>query len=318
MVRLRLDLAYDGTDFSGWARQPGRRTVQGEIEEALARVLRLGEAPALTVAGRTDAGVHARGQVAHLDVDEEALAAVEGRARSRGQGRAEGVGQAGAAEVRGARERVEERLSALRRRLAGVLPPDVRVHRVTVAPEGFDARFSALSRRYAYRVCDAPGGVDPLRRREVVWYARPLDLDRLNTAAARLLGEHDFAAFCKKREGATTIRELQRLDWAREGGEGGEGGVLVATVVADAFCHSMVRALVGSLLAVGEGRLGVEWPGQVLARAVRDSGVHVAPAHGLCLEEVRYPGAEELALRAALTRRVRVPRAEADGLRAGG
>ncbi|WP_449060662.1 tRNA pseudouridine(38-40) synthase TruA [Planomonospora algeriensis] len=312
VVRLRLDLAYDGTEFSGWARQPGRRTVQGEIEEALARVLRLGEPPALTVAGRTDAGVHARGQVAHLDLEEEALAAVEGRAGSRGPRRPEGAGGAAPATGDtggpGSRERLEERLSALRRRLAGVLPQDVRVHRVTEAPEGFDARFSALSRRYAYRVCDAPGGVDPLRRREVVWYARPLDLDRLNAAAARLLGEHDFAAFCKKREGATTIRELQRLDWVREEGE---GGILVATVVADAFCHSMVRALVGSLLAVGEGRLGVEWPGQVLARAVRDSGVHVAPAHGLCLEEVRYPGTEELALRAALTRRVRVLRAEA-------
>ncbi|GAT66427.1 tRNA pseudouridine synthase A [Planomonospora sphaerica] len=310
MVRLRLDLAYDGTEFSGWARQPGRRTVQGEIEEALARVLRLDEPPALTVAGRTDAGVHARGQVAHLDVAEDALAAVEGNARGRGRsagaagGAAAAAGEAG---EEGPRERLEERLSALRRRLAGVLPPDVRIHRVTVAPEGFDARFSALSRRYAYRVCDAPGGVDPLRRREVLWYARPLDLDRLNAAAARLLGEHDFAAFCKKREGATTIRELQRLDWVREGGR---DGLLVATVVADAFCHSMVRALVGSLLAVGEGRLGVEWPGQVLARAVRDSGVHVAPAHGLCLEEVRYPGAEELALRAALTRRVRVLGAE--------
>ncbi|WP_433372587.1 tRNA pseudouridine(38-40) synthase TruA [Streptosporangium sp. CA-115845] len=284
MVRLRLDLAYDGTDFSGWAKQPGRRTVQGEIEEAFGRILRLPEPPALTVAGRTDAGVHARGQVAHVDLDAGALGALDGRNR-RG--------------VPGSVEELDERLSATRRRLAGVLPPDVRVHRVTVAPEGFDARFSALSRRYAYRISDAPGGVDPLRRREIVWYNRPLDVDRLNAAAAGLLGEHDFAAFCKRREGATTIRELQRLDWVRE------DGLIVATVVADAFCHSMVRALVGSLLPVGEGRLAVEWPQGVLSRAVRDSGVHVAPAHGLCLEEVRYPGAEELARRAAETRRVR-------------
>ncbi|GIH89408.1 tRNA pseudouridine(38-40) synthase TruA [Planobispora siamensis] len=295
MVRLRLDLAYDGTDFSGWARQPGRRTVQGEIEDALARILRLPAPPALTVAGRTDAGVHARGQVAHVDLEPEALAAVDGR---RGRRPSPGTPPEGPGEP-ASEELMAERLSSLRRRLGGILDPDVRVHRVTVAPEGFNARFSAMSRRYAYRVCDAPGGVDPLRRREVVWYARPLDLDRLNTAAARLLGEHDFAAFCKKREGATTIRELQRLDWVRE------DGILVATVVADAFCHSMVRALVGSLLAVGEGRLPVEWPGQVLARAVRDSAVHVAPAHGLCLEEVRYPGPEELAGRAAATRRVR-------------
>ncbi|WP_328708369.1 tRNA pseudouridine(38-40) synthase TruA [Microbispora hainanensis] len=288
-LRLRLDLGYDGTDFSGWARQPGRRTVQGEIEDALGRVLRLETPPSLTVAGRTDAGVHARGQVAHVDVPLAALAAASS-------------GRAPAPEdpERAWEERCAEWLAALTRRLAGVLPLDVRVHAVSVAPEGFDARFSALSRRYGYRVCDAPGGVDPLRRREVLWYARPLDVDLLNAAAARLLGEHDFAAFCRKREGATTIRELQRLDWVR-----GEDGILLATVVADAFCHSMVRALVGSLLTVGEGRRPVEWPAEVLARAVRDSGVHVAPAHGLTLEEVRYPGPEELARRAAATRRVR-------------
>lgn len=282
MVRLRLDLAYDGTDFSGWARQPGRRTVQGELEEALGRVLRLGHDADLTVAGRTDAGVHARGQVAHLDLEVEALEAMLGnRAESFPPG-------------------IDVRLAALVRRLGGVLGPDVRVHAVSVAPEGFDARFSALSRRYAYRVSDAPGGVDPLRRHEVLWYPRPLDVERLNAAAVQLLGEHDFAAFCKKREGATTIRELQRLDWVRE-----QDGVLVATVVADAFCHSMVRALIGSLLAVGEGRLPVEWPGEVLARAVRDSAVHVAPAHGLSLEQVSYPADAELAGRATMTRRVR-------------
>jgi tRNA pseudouridine38-40 synthase len=287
VVRLRLDLGYDGSDFSGWARQPGLRTVQGEIEQALGRILRLGEPPMLTVAGRTDAGVHARGQVAHVDVADEALAELDGNR----------AGPLGA----------DERLAALLRRLGGVLSPDVRVFRVTVAPEGFDARFSAMSRRYAYRVSDAVGGVDPLRRQEVVWHNRPLDVDVLNAAAARLLGEHDFAAFCKKREGATTIRELQRLDWVRDG-----DGVLVATVVADAFCHSMVRALVGSLLAAGDGRRPVEWPGEVLAKAVRDSGVHVAPAHGLCLEEVSYPPETELAARANATRRVRTLSAVGD------
>ncbi|WP_187281614.1 tRNA pseudouridine(38-40) synthase TruA [Nonomuraea sp. C10] len=279
VVRLRLDLGYDGSGFSGWARQPALRTVQGEIEQALGRILRIAE-PVLTVAGRTDAGVHARGQVAHVDVPGEVLVRLDGN-------RPHALG-------------TDERLSVLVRRLGGVLPTDVRVFRVSVAPEGFDARFSALSRRYAYRVSDAAGGCDPLRRHEVLWHNRPLDLDALNAAAARLLGEHDFAAFCKKREGATTIRELQRLDWARE-----PGGVLVATVVADAFCHSMVRALVGSLLAAGDGRRPVEWPGQVLAAGVRDTGVHVAPAHGLCLEEVRYPADAELADRASATRRVR-------------
>ncbi len=291
VVRLRLDIAYDGTDFSGWARQPDRRTVQGEIESALGRVLRLDPAPALTVAGRTDAGVHARGQVAHVDVPVAAL----GGPVPEGNG-APDPGEAA------------ERLSRLARRLAGVLPPDVRVHRVSVAPEGFDARFSAAFRRYCYRVCDDPTGVDPLLRRQVLWYNRPLDVERMNAASARLLGEHDFAAFCRKREGATTIRELRRLEWDREApppGAAWRGGLVTATVVADAFCHSMVRALVGALLAVGDGRRPVEWPAQVLAARVRDSGVHVAPAHGLCLEEVGYPPDGELARRAAQTRRVR-------------
>ncbi|GII71897.1 tRNA pseudouridine synthase A [Sphaerisporangium melleum] len=283
LLRLRLDLGYDGTEFSGWARQPGLRTVQGELETALGRVLRLDPAPSLTVAGRTDAGVHARGQVAHVDLPADALRAVEGRRKG-------ATGPLGLA----------ERLTALTRRLAGVLPPDVRVYAVSVAPEGFDARFSALSRRYVYRVCDALGGGDPLRRREVLWYPRPLDADRMNAAAAHLLGEHDFAAFCKRRDGATTIRELQRLDWARD-----DGGLLEATVIADAFCHSMVRALVGSLLAVGEGQRPVEWPADVLLRAVRDSGVNVAPAHGLCLEEVGYPADADLLRRARQTRRLR-------------
>ena len=265
-VRLRLDIAYDGTDFSGWARQPTRRTVQGELESALAKVLRLPEA-SVTCAGRTDAGVHARGQVAQIDVP---------RATWENEG---------------------ERVS---RRLAGVLPKDVRVNAVRLAPPGFDARFSPLFRRYVYRVGDAPYGLEPLRRRDVLWHRNPLDVDRMNEASDRLVGEHDFAAFCKKREGATTIRELLRLSWVRE-----EEHLLAGTIQADAFCHNMVRALVGALLAVGDGRQDVEWPGRVLGTAVRDSSVHVVGPQGLSLEEVRYPADEELAERANLTRRVR-------------
>jgi tRNA pseudouridine38-40 synthase len=267
LVRLRLDLSYDGSGFSGWAAQPGRRTVQAVIEEALSRILRLPEQPRLTVAGRTDAGVHARGQVAHLDVAAQAWAATAGSAV---------------------------------RRAAGVLPPDVRLRSIGPAREGFDARFSALWRRYCYRVCDEPAAADPLRRNETLWYPRRLSLDRMNAAAAALVGEHDFAAFCRRREGATTVRQLLRLDWARA-----DDGVAVATVVADAFCHNMVRALVGALVAVGEGRRAPGWPRQVLAAAVRDAGVHVVPAHGLCLEEVRYPPDGELAVRATATRRLR-------------
>ncbi|WP_017593379.1 tRNA pseudouridine(38-40) synthase TruA [Nocardiopsis potens] len=265
-VRIRLDIAYDGSGFSGWAVQPGRRTVQGVLQEALARVLRVPEVQ-LTVAGRTDAGVHARGQAAHADVP-AAVWAAEG-------------------------ERVP-------RRLAGVLPPDVRVTAVRPAPDGFDARFSPLYRRYVYRVDDTPSGVDPLRRHDVLWHKRPLDADRMNRAAALLLGEHDFAAFCKRREGATTVRELQRLEWVRE-----EGRRCAATVQADAFCHNMVRALIGAMLAVGDGRRPEEWPAEVLAAGVRDPAVHVVAPHGLSLEEVAYPLDTDLAARARLTRRVR-------------
>ena len=180
------------------------------------------------------------------------------------------------------------------RALAGVLPPDVRLRGLAPAPDGFDARFSALWRRYSYRVSDEPATADPLRRNETLWYPRRLSVDRMNAAAAALLGEHDFAAFCRRREGATTVRRLLRLDWARD-----DDGVAVATVVADAFCHNMVRALIGALLAVGEGRRALDWPRQVLAAAVRDHAVHVVPPHGLCLAEVRYPPPGELAARPA-------------------
>ncbi|MBC6464569.1 tRNA pseudouridine(38-40) synthase TruA [Actinomadura alba] len=275
LVRLRLDIGYDGSEFAGWARQPGQRTVQGVIEDALARLLRLDPPPVLTVAGRTDAGVHARGQVAHVVVPSAPYTQING---------------------------------TMPRRLAGLLPPDVRVWRVTAAPEGFDARFSALSRRYVYRVSDDPVGVEPLRRHDMVWHPRPLNLDRMNAAAALLVGEHDFAAFCRRREGATTIRRLLRYEWAREHEH---ERVAVATVEADAFCHSMVRALVGALLVVGDGRRDVEWPAEVLAARIRDSAVNVAPAHGLSLEEIRYPGDEALARRAQETRRVRTLNASA-------
>jgi len=259
-----MDLAYDGRDFHGWARQDGLRTVQGELETALATVLRL-PSVAVTCAGRTDTGVHARGQVAHVDVEPDVTDA----------------GQ-------------------LRRRLDGLLPDDVRVRRVVAAPDGFDARFSALWRRYAYRIADRPEALDPLTRGYVLAWRRPLDLDAVEEASRLLLGRHDFAAFCKRREGATTIRTLQTLAWERD-----PGGLLVGTVMADAFCHHMVRSLVGCLVAVGEGRRPPAWAGEVLAAAVRDPAVTVVPAHGLTLEEVGYPPDHELAARAEAARRLR-------------
>ncbi|MFI6642281.1 tRNA pseudouridine(38-40) synthase TruA [Streptomyces sp. NPDC050504] len=267
-VRVRFDLSYDGKDFSGWAKQPGgRRTVQGEFEDALRTVTRSPVTYELTVAGRTDAGVHARGQVATADLPEDVWA---------------------------------EHREKLHRRLAGRLPHDVRVWRVAEAPAGFNARFSAIWRRYAYRVTDDPGGVDPLLRGHVLWHDWPLDVEAMNEAAASLLGEHDFAAYCKKREGATTIRTLQTFAWVRGG-----DGIVTATVRADAFCHNMVRSLVGASLYVGDGHRPPDWPAKVLAAGVRDSSVHVVRPHGLTLEEVGYPADELLAARSAEARNMR-------------
>jgi tRNA pseudouridine38-40 synthase len=266
-VRLRVDLSYDGSGFSGWAAQPGRRTVEDAVAGALGRVLRLPGPPKLTVAGRTDAGGHPRGQVVHADVPADAWAVAADRAVAR---------------------------------LAGVLPADIRVRAAGRAPDGFDARFSALWRRYSYRVCDNPAAADPLRRHDTLWHFRQLDVTGMNEAALSVLGEHDFAAFCRRREGATTIRSLRTLGWHRD-----DDGIVVASVVADAFCHNMVRSLVGAFIAVGEGRRPAGWPAEVLAAAVRDPAVRVMPPHGLCLEEVGYPAAGALGSRAAAARRLR-------------
>ncbi|HEU5469625.1 MAG TPA: tRNA pseudouridine(38-40) synthase TruA [Actinophytocola sp.] len=256
-----MDIAYDGTEFSGWARQPGRRTVCGVIEYALSNVLR--RHVRLTVAGRTDAGVHASGQVAHADLP------------------------------------AETEPEPLTNRLGRALPDDVRVTAVRPVPAEFDARFAALRRHYVYRLTDTPWRAQPLLRRHVVSWPRPLDLAAMTDASAMLLGEHDFVAFCKRREGTTTVRELQRLDWRRA------GDVIEAHVSADAFCHSMVRSLVGALLTVGEGRKPPAWPASLLAMTERPSTVAVAPAHGLILVGVDYPPDAELAARAAVTRNLR-------------
>ncbi|MET8204065.1 tRNA pseudouridine(38-40) synthase TruA [Micromonospora taraxaci] len=270
LIRLRLDVSYDGTDFSGWAAQPTRRTVAGVLVETLDLVLGAGTATGLTVAGRTDAGVHATGQVCHLDLPADVWREHEGR---------------------------------LLRRLARLLPTDVRVRAMTEVPADFDARFSATFRRYEYRVTDAPFGAEPLRRHEVLAWPKPLDLAALNAAAGGLVGEHDFAAYCRRKENATTLREVTRLDWRRD-----PDGILVATVQADAFCQAMVRSLVGAMLVAGDGRRPVEWPGSLLTQQVRSSEVTVAPARGLTLVAVGYPAdAADYARRADLTRRLRVP-----------
>ncbi len=276
-MRLRLDVAYDGAAFSGWARQPGLRTVQGALEAALATVFtRWGDAPQLTVAGRTDAGVHASGQVAHLDLTAEQWAALVAK---RGSPAAS--------------------LDGLVRRLNGLAGPegDVVVARASVAPAGFDARFSPLWRRYAYRVADLDAPRDPRRRGHTLWHPARLDAAAMERGALTLLGLHDFAAFCKPREGATTIRTLQEFRWDRE-----PDGVLVASLQADAFCHSMVRAMVGATIAVGEGRFGPERLEELRVAGERTSAFKVAPAKGLTLTEVGYPADDELAARAVQTR----------------
>ena len=276
-LRIRLDISYDGGPFSGWALQPGLRTVQGVLEEALQLLLR--RPVRVTVAGRTDAGVHARGQVVHLDVTE-----------------AEWLGLPRGHELDPAVALLRRIRGALNRGL-GDLTGAVEVHRASLAPAGFDARFSALWRRYSYRIADGPALWDPLGRYSTLWHKNALDVSLLNEGARQLLGLQDFLAFCKPREGATTIRELQRFEFTRA-----EDGVIVATVQADAFCHNMVRALVGSALYVGEGAEEPGWLHERLLAKKRDARSVLAAPHPLVLEEVAYPSDDELLARAELTR----------------
>ena len=265
LVRIMFDLSYDGTNFAGWARQPYQRTVQGLLEDSLAMMLQV--PVSLTCAGRTDAGVHARHQVAHFDLASDTWLEIGPN---------------------------------LLRRLANFLPSDVRVNSIELAPAGFHARYSALRRHYRYRICDVLVGVDPLARVNVLNWRSPLDGTVMNEASAALLGKHDFAAFCKKREGATSIRQLEQFVWSRDA-----SGLLVADVVADAFCHAMVRSLVGPVIAVGEGRRPTSWPLGMLKSGARSAESLVASPEGLTLERVDYPAHNELEARALTTRNMR-------------
>jgi len=256
--RLRIDLAYDGSNFAGWAKQPDRRTVQECIETALATISQI--TPETIVAGRTDAGVHATGQVIHVDLPESVS------------------------------------LDDLVYKLNRILDQDVRIHNVSIAPEAFHARFSALRRYYRYKILDDNKVLDPLARLDVSTWYRPLDLDVMNKTSALLLGEHDFAAFCKYREGATTIRTLEKYEWKRS-----PDGFLVADIVADAFCYSMVRNLVGAVVCVADGRFDPEWIVGVLNNKERVSDSLVFPARGLTLYQVDYPNDAELLERAKKT-----------------
>lgn len=274
-VRLRLDIAYDGTDFAGWATQAGQRTVAGAIDDALSTVFRT---PVVTrAAGRTDSGVHATGQVAHVDVPADALPYAYPRTTRPG----------------------ETEFGPLVRRLGRMLPEDVRVREITRAAPGFDARFSALRRHYLYRLSTAPYGVEPAEARFVTPWPRPLDVAAMATAARELVGLHDFAAFCRHRDGATTIRELQRLDCVRDGDR------VDVHVSADAFCWNMVRSLVGALLAVGEQRRDAAWCAALLDATGRSSDFAAAPARGLTLVGVDYPPDAQLEARNLVTRDLR-------------
>ncbi|TRW81687.1 tRNA pseudouridine(38-40) synthase TruA [Mycolicibacterium sp. 018/SC-01/001] len=275
LVRLRLDIAYDGTEFAGWATQAGQRTVAGVIDEALTTVFRT---PVVTrAAGRTDSGVHATGQVAHVDVPADVLAHAYPRTPRVG----------------------EPEFGPLVRRLGRLLTEDVRVIEIVRAAAGFDARFSALRRHYVYRLSTAPWGVLPAQARFVTPWPRPLDTAAMSAAAGQLLGLRNFAAFCRHRDGATTIRDLQRLDVLRAGHE------ISVHVSADAFCWNMVRSLVGALLAVGEHRRDAAWCAALLTETRRSSDFAAAPARGLTLVAVDYPPDDELIARNAITRDLR-------------
>ena len=283
VVRARLDFSYDGGAFNGWATQPGLRTVQGEMEAGLVRAVRgpdgrTYDEPTLriTVAGRTDGGVHARGQVAYVDIPAEAWHRLPGKT-------------------------TRTPAHALGERLARVVGGDIVIRATSVAPEGFDARFSARERRYQYRLCDRFALRDPLLRNHVTWIDRSVDVDVLNAASATLLGLRDFTAFCRGREGATTIRELREFSWRRVAA-GADAGLVVATVRADAFCHAMVRSLVGAVMAVGYGRRDLEWLDMVARHPTRSPAIKVAPPRGLTLEEVVYPADADMAARADATR----------------
>jgi tRNA pseudouridine38-40 synthase len=261
--RLRIDIAYDGTAFYGWAAQPDKRTIQDLVEDAIARISRSDVES--VVAGRTDAGVHATGQVIHVDLPDALFS--------------EGLSYID-----------------LRYKLNRILDEDVRIMQISDAPDGFHARFSALRRIYTYKILDANEVIPPLSRYDVAPWYRPLDVELMNTASALVLGHHDFAAFCKFKEGGTTIRTLEKYQWHRD-----ETGLLVAEVIADAFCYSMVRNLVGAVVCVADGRKDPSWMAELLANKERVSDSLVFPARGLSLTQVDYPSDQELLDRAKVT-----------------
>lgn len=305
VVRLKLALSYDGTDFAGWAKQPGLRTVEGTLEDAFAQVLRMDVSPRIVCAGRTDAGVHASGQVAHVDVPLDNLI----RVSFSWEERRELAAQGGIPEVDGLFQVPGVVLAAFNRRLNGSVGrgADVVINSIVVAPVGFDARFSALARSYEYLLADGLEHLNAIERRKTAFHFYPLDLEAMNQVADMMTGLRDFGAMCKPRPGATTIRELQEFRWERL-----PDGVLKATLQADAFCHSMVRSLIGASVAAGGKHHELREIEQLRDAAQRTAVFKVMPAQGLTLTQVIYPPDNEVAARAELTRSRRELTEDAD------
>ncbi|WP_238147641.1 tRNA pseudouridine synthase A [Rothia uropygioeca] len=282
-VRVRVDLCYDGAPFSGWAKQPGLVTIEGCLEEAARLVLR--QDVRYTVAGRTDAGVHADHQVVHFDLPSDVWNRLRGRAR-KGSDAAPGTpGESFVRKMNGALARLLSSVAPpLRPGSRGAATGSIVIRSAALVPAGFDARFSAMSRSYVYRIADGLERQGPLNRTTSYWTRSALDVDTLNRAGERLLGLHDFLSFCKPRPGATTIRDLKSVRFERT-----VGGLIEARIRADAFCHNMVRSIIGSCVSVAEGKRDLAWLDSRIAVPVRDSSVRLAPPEGLVLESITYP-----------------------------
>jgi tRNA pseudouridine38-40 synthase len=255
--RAKISLSYDGTSFFGWGKQSDRRTVQGEIESALKTLYR--QDLETIVAGRTDAGVHASGQVIHVDLP---------------------IGDFGFD------------FEDLGYRLNRILTEEIRIKSAVRASKDFHARFGAIRRHYIYKIQDGLGIIEPVKRLDITPWYRNLDIQKMNQAAALLIGEHDFFSFAKYRENSTTIRNLERFDFQRD-----EQGLIISHVVADAFCYNMVRSLIGTMVYIGEGRFPVTWAKEILEKRERPSDSVVFPARGLTFVGVDYPQDELLASR---------------------
>ena len=289
VMRLRIDCSYDGTDFHGWAKQPGLRTVQGVLEDCLAKIFHTEHfhetAPLLTVAGRTDAGVHARGQVCHVDIQEDVLQRAVGHLDM-------------------------DPVSALEHRLKFIVPLDISIISLKEAPYGFDARFSALERTYVYRLSDCTHTINPLIRNAVLRIDKPLDIESMQECASSIPGLKDFGSFALPNPNGTTIREVKSAVWRRQELDefpySLESGILTFTITADAFARSMVRSLVGAQLQVGLGKRSVTWFNEKLRNPFREGATGPAQPQGLTLEKVVYPSVNKLASRAEKIRAKRV------------